>query len=427
MDEATRNQVASADPAASTWLTANAGSGKTRVLTDRVARLLLRGTRPERILCLTYTKAAATEMQNRLLRRLGEWAMLPEPALRRALADLGEAAIPDLAEARRLFALAIETPGGLKVQTIHSFCAALLRRFPLEAGVPLGFAELDERSATVLRAEIVEELAEENHPAIADLTALHGGHDLDGFIKALPSGAAEAPPDRAVLWRAHGLAEGASGETLLAQVFGAGEDDLIAALIPLLRGSNKTDQGIAGRLAAQDWAAPDMGALAVLCEVMLYKTGENAGKARLGKFPAVGLQRGAAAGLMPDLEDLMGRVEEARAQMVALAAAGRSLALHRFAHAFATRYDARKLAHGWLDFEDLISRAAGLLAESSMAQWVLWRLDGGIDHIQVDEAQDTRPEQWRVIARRTAECTSGAGAVPRERTLVVVGDPKHSS
>ncbi|MFV0300744.1 MAG: double-strand break repair helicase AddA, partial [Paracoccus sp. (in: a-proteobacteria)] len=426
MAEATRKQVLSADPAASTWLTANAGSGKTRVLTDRVARLLLRGTRPERILCLTYTKAAATEMQNRLLGSLGKWAMLPEPELKRALSDLGEVAIPDLAEARRLFALAIETPGGLKVQTIHSFCAALLRRFPLEAGVPLGFAELDDRSARVLRAEIVEEMAEENHPAIADLTALHGGHDLDGFIRALPRGAAGAPPDRAALWRAHGLAEGATGEALLARVFGTGEDDLIAALIPLLRGSNKTDQGIAERLAGHDWAAPDMAALAVLCEVMLYKTGENAGMAKLGKFPAVGLQRGAAAGLMPDLEDLMGRVEQARGQMIALEAAGRSLALHRFAHAFASRYEARKLAHGWLDFEDLIDRAAGLLSESSMAQWVLWRLDGGIDHILVDEAQDTSPGQWRVIARLTDEFTSGAGAVPRDRTLFVVGDPKQS-
>ena len=107
MNEASLNQIAAADPNRSTWLTANAGSGKTRVLTDRVARLLLAGTAPERILCLTYTKAAATEMQNRLLRRLGQWAMLPEPQLRAELAELGEAegpgSGPDLAEARRLF------------------------------------------------------------------------------------------------------------------------------------------------------------------------------------------------------------------------------------------------------------------------------------------------------------------------------------
>ena len=153
MDEATLAQVRAADPGRSTWLTANAGSGKTRVLTDRVARLLLAGTAPEKILCLTYTKAAATEMQNRLFKRLGEWAMMPEPELRDTLATLGEGALSPqrLSRARQLFARAIETPGGLRIQTIHSFCASLLRRFPLEAGVPHGFTELDDRSATLLR------------------------------------------------------------------------------------------------------------------------------------------------------------------------------------------------------------------------------------------------------------------------------------
>ncbi len=196
MDEATLNQIAAADPLRSTWLTANAGSGKTRVLTDRVARLLLAGTPPERILCLTYTKAAATEMQNRLLARLGTWAMLPESALRAELAQLGEGGDPDLPAARRLFARAIETPGGLKVQTIHSFCAAVLRRFPLEAGVPMGFAELDDRSARAMRAEIIEAMAEESHPAIADLTRLQGATTWTGSWPGCPWPITRTPPTR---------------------------------------------------------------------------------------------------------------------------------------------------------------------------------------------------------------------------------------
>ena len=128
-NDATRRQVDSADPTQSTWLSANAGSGKTRVLTDRVARLLLGGTRPENVLCLTYTKAAASEMQNRLFKRLGEWAMMPNAELRKQLNELGATASVDdayLRNARTLFAAAIETPGGLKIQTIHSFCAACL-------------------------------------------------------------------------------------------------------------------------------------------------------------------------------------------------------------------------------------------------------------------------------------------------------------
>ncbi len=162
MNDATRRQITAARPDASTWLSANAGSGKTRVLTDRVARLLLEGVLPQHILCLTYTKAAASEMQNRLFARLGSWAMKSDADLAKELAELGagaQATSEDLANARTLFARAIETPGGLKMQTIHSFCASLLRRFPLEAGVSPLFSEMEDRSAALLREEIVEDMA----------------------------------------------------------------------------------------------------------------------------------------------------------------------------------------------------------------------------------------------------------------------------
>src|SRR5210317_2015967 len=147
MNDATKRQVQAAQPNMSTWLAANAGSGKTRVLTDRVARLLLEGVQPQHILCLTYTKAAASEMQNRLFERLGQWAMMDGGKLRKSLKELGVERDIDgdfLRQSRRLFAKAIEAPGGLKIQTIHSFCSSLLRRFPLEAGVTPDFTEIDE-------------------------------------------------------------------------------------------------------------------------------------------------------------------------------------------------------------------------------------------------------------------------------------------
>ena len=161
-DDATLAQVRAAQPDKSTWVEANAGSGKTRVLIDRVARLLLHGTQPQKILCLTYTKAAASEMQNRLFERLGEWAMMPNQKLQEALVNLGEEnhlSNSYLKNARRLFASALETPGGLKIQTIHSFCDKLLRRFPLEAGVSPQFEVLEDRQAKLLRASVLEELA----------------------------------------------------------------------------------------------------------------------------------------------------------------------------------------------------------------------------------------------------------------------------
>ena len=167
---------------------ANAGSGKTRVLTDRVARLLLRDVEPQRILCLTYTKSAASEMQNRLFKTLGEWAMKPDAALQQALADLGEKRMDSdhLARARRLFARAIEAPGGLRIQTIHSFCATLLRRFPLEAGVSPRFGELDDRSARLLRQEILEEMANGLAAgAVADVAREFSGNDFMGLIEQI--------------------------------------------------------------------------------------------------------------------------------------------------------------------------------------------------------------------------------------------------
>ena len=171
-DAATTAQVKASRPEASTWLSANAGSGKTRVLTDRVARLLLEDVPPERILCLTYTKAAAAEMQNRLFRRLGEWAMMPDQALGDTLAGLGvetdQLSLEMLGKARTLFACAIEAPGGLKIQTIHSFCSSVLRRFPVEAGVSPGFTEMDDRAQRDLGLEVIDRLAEGDARANVD-------------------------------------------------------------------------------------------------------------------------------------------------------------------------------------------------------------------------------------------------------------------
>ncbi|MEO0878928.1 MAG: UvrD-helicase domain-containing protein, partial [Pseudomonadota bacterium] len=153
--QAVKAQRRAADPAQSAMVAANAGSGKTRVLTDRVARLLLNGAAPDRILCITYTKAAAAEMAHRLFELLGAWALADDDTLTEKLnalegADNTQRAPRELARARKLFARALETPGGLKIQTIHSFCENVLKRFPLEAGAPPGFSVLDEREAKAL-------------------------------------------------------------------------------------------------------------------------------------------------------------------------------------------------------------------------------------------------------------------------------------
>jgi len=427
MDEATRNQIAAADPVANTWLVANAGSGKTRVLTDRVARLLLGGAEPLSILCLTYTKAAAAEMQNRLFKTLGGWAMATDAALRDSLAGLGEdgdLSPARLARARQLFAKAIETPGGIRIQTIHSFCAALLRRFPLEAGVSPGFTEIDDRSALLLREEILEDMAlGPNAPALEGLLAQGGdlGKLLDEIIALRADFDSEADL-RVALSVPDGLDEAA----LLGRVFIGGEEALIRQILPILAGGGSTDQKARARLADLLPLTPSLAALSVLEDILL--TGGGAKEpftAKLGAFPTKALRQ-ALGPVQDDLERLMLRVEAVRADRIALALLRKTEALHRFARAFLSRYRAAKDRRGWLDFDDLITLATGLLTDPSLSAWVLYRLDGGISHVLVDEAQDTSPAQWRLIQLLTAEFTAGQGIHEGPRTLFVVGDKKQS-
>ncbi|MGY3438515.1 MULTISPECIES: double-strand break repair helicase AddA [unclassified Marinovum] len=432
-DEATLRQIAAANPDRSTWLAANAGSGKTRVLTDRVARLLLQDVLPEHILCLTYTKAAASEMQNRLFQRLGDWAMKDDAALHHALHDLGiEGHISEdaLRRARTLFARAIEAPGGLKIQTIHSFCASILRRFPLEAGVSPQFKEMEDRAAVLLRAEIIDQMADgPDAPKIEALAAYLTDTDFDSIAYEVVNNrhALAQPMEAAEISALFGLPEEASESWLLGRVFLGGELELIGQVADVLQGSGANDQKAAAKL--RTITAPDLKALAVLEDVLLNGPAAKAGpySAKIGSFPTKGPREGALAEVMAQLEDLMRRVEEARDSRCALAAVGKTQALHSFAAAFLPRYEAAKLARGWLDFDDLIHKTMALLTDRKVAQWVLYRLDGGIDHILVDEAQDTSPVQWRVIEELAREFTSGDGARQDvARTIFVVGDKKQS-
>ncbi|MFK7751660.1 MAG: double-strand break repair helicase AddA, partial [Sedimentitalea sp.] len=430
-NDATLRQVQAARPDASTWLAANAGSGKTRVLTDRVARLLLSGVQPQHILCLTYTKAAASEMQNRLFERLGGWAMLSDTKLTQALDQLGldGAITPDrLLTARTLFARAIETPGGLKIQTIHSFCAALLRRFPLEAAVSPQFSEMEDRAAALLRTQIIDDFAGGPEAGLIDgIARYETDTGLDGLIGDVvrQRGVFSQSVTRDDLCRALALAPGYERADLRAQVFLGSEAQILRDLVVALQAGSKTDQKAAAKLGHID--TPDVADLPLLETVFLNGKGAKVPfGAKVGTFPTKAT-RDTIAGLMPQLEAWMERVADAREARLSLLTLDKSLALIRFAQAFLPEYERRKQLRGWLDFDDLIQRARLLLNDPRVAEWVLYRLDGGIDHILVDEAQDTSPAQWDVIEKLTQEFTSGQGArTDVLRTIFVVGDKKQS-
>lgn len=431
-NNATRDQIAAARPDASTWLGANAGSGKTRVLTDRVARLLHDGVDPQNILCLTYTKAAASEMQNRLFKRLGEWAMLDDDALRASLRELGvDGPLPDdrLNRARTLFASAIEAPGGLKIQTIHSFCAGILRRFPLEAEVSPQFTEIEERAAELLRADVVDTMADGEDADLVRGLAQHYTAEDFSKLTAEIAGKREnfaSPinwPDTLALFDQPGDLDAAAIE---AAAFGATDLDLLTLVIGAMRqAGGPTNEKNAANLT--EITSLNISALPILEGIFLTGSGaKNPFSAKIDALPTKPAQK-LIADHMPALNDLMERIEQAREPRLALAAAQKTFALHHFAQGFLPRYAAEKQLRGWLDFDDLIIKTRALLSNSVVAAWVLYRIDGGIDHILVDEAQDTSPRQWDVIEKLTDEFGSGQGARDNEnRTLFVVGDKKQS-
>ncbi|WP_039018404.1 double-strand break repair helicase AddA [Halocynthiibacter namhaensis] len=432
-DDATLAQMNAADPAGSVWLSANAGSGKTRVLTNRVARLLLGGVNAQHILCLTYTTAAATEMQNRLFRLLGSWAMKEDGDLRSELSLLGvtEDLTSDVLDrARRLFAGAIETPGGLKIQTIHSFCASLLRRFPLEAGVSPQFQEMDERDANTLRDAVVDAIASGPDVNLIDqLARYYTGEDFSRLTQEIVKNKSKfaPPPSEQGIKTALNLAPDDTLDALIADTIDRDDPKLLRDLAPLFAKGGTTDQKNAGILYSIASDQISIGDLATLEKLFLTgATAKSPFSAKIGSLPTKKTQA-TLGSLLDPLNELMQRVEENRERRLNLLTANRSHALCAFAAVFVKGYEAQKLIRGKLDFDDLILKARDLLRDPLVAQWVLFRLDGGVDHILVDEAQDTSPAQWDVVEALAQEFTAGEGARSGvDRSLFVVGDEKQS-
>jgi ATP-dependent helicase/nuclease subunit A len=433
MDDATRAQTRAAQPDVSTWLGANAGSGKTRVLTDRVARLLLDGVRPERILCLTYTKAAAMEMQNRLFERLGAWAMKDDTALRATLAEIGVDGLTSekLDEARTLFARAIEAPGGLKIQTIHSFCSSVLRRFPLEAQVSPAFTEIDERVQSRLLTDLLDDMAEDDRGRAAlRLIAAHLSDD-DGAVTLARNvaGKAEAMTPAASWTDICAFADippDLTEDKIIASVIEGGEADLAHIICTHLDPNTSTHVTLAKKLKAIAWDKPTLDTIATLEAIFVYQSGAKMGQPRIDGIASAKV-RAAIGDAMDAVNALAERLADARPQRTGLLTAQRTDALHRFADAFLPIYANAKQARGWLDFDDLIDKTRALLSDPRVAQWVLFRLDGGIDHILVDEAQDTSPRQWDIVKRLAEDFAAGEGArADVQRTIFVVGDKKQS-
>jgi ATP-dependent helicase/nuclease subunit A len=432
-------QRAVADPAVSAWVAANAGSGKTHVLAQRVINLLLEGVAPEKILCITFTKAAAANMAKRVFDTLSEWTTLDDAALNEAIGSRSDIK-PNAARralARRLFARSLETPGGLKVQTIHAFCTQLLHQFPFEANVAARFDVLDETEQTQLlerlTLDLLLEAARTPQSAIgraleAAITAASDQSFRDAIRAAIgmrevvarwiiDSGGVEAAI--AAMSRQLGLGHGESRGSIedaffSGSVIAPSQWPAVAAALEQGRRSDRDQARHFRQLAS----LPRSDRVEAYLDIFCTANGRSARR-------SIVTQDIKDKDLVERLAAEQARVCTLLERLRAVICRDRSAALLIIVHEILQRYKSEKDRRGLVDYDDLIDKALALLSNVDAA-WVHYKLDFGVDHLLIDEAQDTSTKQWQIVRNLVAEFTAGAGARPSTRTVFAVGDEKQS-
>ena len=458
-------QALASDPTHSSWVGASAGTGKTKVLTDRVLRLLLprpdasgqtdHATDPSRILCLTFTKAAASEMAVRINKTLAQWAVMDDHKLDSELEKLMRTPSNKAlrASARRLFGTVIDVPGGLKIMTIHAFCQSVLSRFPLESGLSPSFDILDDALAHTLVAKARDKILSEEHTsppsptqkALKALTAIQSEQQLNDMLARLNAERTQLLkilrdyPDDQELWdiirdnfdvKNHHNAQDALQELCSFHIIS--KDDFHTLQSALSQGG-KRDQSFAQDLGIWIELGQDqrLEKWSLLKNIFVLKT-KNQPRSLSKK----------ASEWRGDIPDLFVRAAQsilkAQDQYHAFQCAEATFHLLILGHAIQNEFARLKAFHGVLDYDDLIRLTRDLLKGEAAnkglrdpSAWVLFKLDGGLDHILVDEAQDTNAEQWDIISALCDDFFAGHTArssdnTPHNRSIFVVGDEKQS-
>ena len=442
-----RSQKRAVNPKVSVWVPASAGTGKTKVLAERVLALLLTGTLPQHILCLTYTKAAAAEMANRISDVLGAWTTLGDTDLTDHLTSILDQPPDDklLATARQLFARVLDVPGGMKIQTIHAFCQSLLRQFPVEAGIAPQFDVLDGRGAIEIiqqaRDFIIEKAARGDDQEITNAMEVISSQlypnkfselldrvisNRDHFRESLDTH--DGVQGAIAAMRAHlNLGPGETEASIIEDACSDTSFDKhrLRKAVEVLLGGSKNDQKRANLI--KEWIeSPTLRADTFNQYESVFLTKKKAIRKPLITKSAAGAPQDIKETLTQEAE----RVAKITNQLRALNTASFTESLIRFGAAILDQYTYLKQNRVLLDYDDLIEHTKSLLCRSSLADWVLYKLDGGLDHILIDEAQDTNPRQWEIIAALTEDFFSGSGrhedSHNTPRTVFAVGDPKQS-
>lgn len=427
-------QATATHPRKNVWVSANAGSGKTHVLSERVIRLLLNGTPPARILCLTYTRAAAAVMQSRIFRTLSSWNELDDTQLQETLTRFENKPVnaQKLTYARQLFARALETPGGLKIQTIHAFCESLLHQFMLEANIAGHFELPDDVSRKKLQQEARRQLLArcDVQPALQQLLqvinehtfnqllheAVEKQHKLSDFLYSLLSENGEEK-----LRALFNLAPDETNQYLLEQVQQTARLPLYALKHCEING-NQSLKDMVEKFSQLEKVRDETNILNIISDIYFTTKGEPRHFSRLSRKKSDEIW----PFIQQMLEDKQNKLSVLLEKHQCAKIATLNMAAFQLCAVYLKIYTNLKKANGFLDFDDLIERTLHLLQRKGASQWVHYKLDRGLDHILLDEAQDTNPEQWQIIQLLAQEFFSGYSQRTNIRTLFAVGDEKQS-
>ncbi|WP_375645385.1 double-strand break repair helicase AddA [Bartonella sp. AA56HLJMS] len=427
-------QATATHPQKNVWVSANAGSGKTHVLSERVIRLLLNGTPPARILCLTYTRAAAAVMQSRIFRTLSSWNELDDVQLQETLTRFEKKPVnaQKLTYARQLFARALETPGGLKIQTIHAFCEALLHQFMLEANIAGHFELPDDIGRKKLQQESRRELLARRdvQPALQQLLqvisehtfnqllyeAVEKQHKLSDFLSSLLSENGEEK-----LRELFNLAPNETNQYLLEQIKQTARLPLYA-LKHCETNGNQSFKDMVAKLSQLEKVHDETNILNIISDVYFTTKGEPRNFSHLSHKKSDEIW----PFIQQMLEDKQNKLSVLLEKYQCAKVATLNMAAFQLCTIYLKIYKNLKKSNGFLDFDDLIERTLHLLQRKGASQWVHYKLDQGLDHILLDEAQDTNPEQWQIIQLLAQEFFSGYSQRTNIRTLFAVGDEKQS-
>jgi ATP-dependent helicase/nuclease subunit A len=425
MSKISEQQIAS-DPSFSIWLSASAGTGKTKVLTDRVLRLLIKKVDPSKILCLTFTNAAANEMKERLYSRISKWALLSTKDLKLQLEELTgyPPRSEEITRAQNLLSQYLQTSDSLNIYTIHSFCQKILKQFPIEAGISPGFKIMDEisrqKNLSLIKQALIMDLSLEKLNTLV-LGQMHETK-FDELITEILSQKIKFK----YLFAKY--SSSADYEKYLRKALQVADTDILDYLMQtqklLARYQQKIIIADFALLISRYITAQTQDQIEEqfrsLKSAFLTKDDQKKKKLISKKLQN---ENSYQAELLSAVQDIIFQIQD---HIKTFSLLSSSLTLYELAKAVIEKYETYKLIGGFLDYDDLIYYSHNLLSKSEHKDWILYKLDGGIEHILVDEAQDTSIYQWSLILVLLSDFISGESSAQKQRSIFVVGDEKQS-